>query len=632
MSPRLARAAAAALALAAALSLSSGGAQGATTDPNAYGNGVATSATHVVSVEDPSEATTCPLVSGDGAVEQVSDDRGQTWAAGPCVPARASPVEFDPTADLLVYSSAASVLWLAPSGAVATMVAVPANSRVVAADDGFAYLMGPSGATRMARDGSVAPCAALVSSDGVSDPKLIALAGGVLIGASDGPYAGKLSRDDCSTFTPDPNLASCSPGISRAIGPNAITCDGLTPSAYYDDRYSHLLQLPTLDERALWTWDGHTLETMDTLATEAAPTTWPMATPYEPRQVTGDPVPSGPIASALALLNRTWRTPLGLPPLAWSALAAQVAFDHVREWDLSGVLPDPGAGSETAGAAGFTGVDAATRCTQVDLMFCAESDAPGTANIAVAVSRMLADPSFATSLIVYPRIGLAATASGSVAVLAPEIAGETSIETAPPGSTFDFSLPANGPSSAIRVWPPDGATGVPASWSSPGGLRYDPLEAFGDPPAIGYPIDVVTQGSGSWQLLDAHGTPVPLDEPGQQAPLTTATFASWIAFPVTPLTPGARYSIALDPDFGSPQTLRFTVAGGTPVAAAKRCVVSVRQARAGGMSRVTINHARTSCTGVHLQWRRRAPQHWRAVAKRGIVAPAKRVVYWRAIA
>ncbi|MEO9174172.1 MAG: hypothetical protein ABI317_01575, partial [Gaiellales bacterium] len=105
----------------------------------------------------------------------------------------------------------------------------------------------------------------------------------------------------------------------------------------------------------------------------------------------------------------------------------------------------------------------------------------------------------------------------------------------------------------------------------------------------------------------------------------------WIAFPVTPLTPGARYSIALDPDFGSPQTLHFAVAGGTPVVAAKRCVVSVRQARARGMTRVTISHAKTSCTGAHLQWRRRAPRRWRSVAKRGIVAPAKRVVYWRAI-
>jgi hypothetical protein len=189
----------------------------------------------------------------------------------------------------------------------------------------------------------------------------------------------------------------------------------------------------------------------------------------------------------------------------------------------------------------------------------------------------------------------------------------------------------------VRVWPPDGATDVPASWSNPGTLSFDPIAAAGDPPVVGYPMYVVTNEPGTWQLLDAHGTALELSQYLLQAPSTTADFDDWAAYPVAPLTPGARYTMVLHPWVGPQQVVHFTVAGGAavkaPPARVVRCTVAVHQAAAKAAHvHVTFARRTSGCTGTRLQWRLRAPKPWRTVGKHGIVEPAKRVLYWRAIA
>ena len=82
--------------------------------------------------------------------------------------------------------------------------------------------------------------------------------------------------------------------------------------------------------------------------------------------------------------------------------------------------------------------------------------------------------------------------------------------------------------------------------------------------------------------------------------------------------------------------LRFTVAGGPAVQAAAaravRCRVAVHQVATGARTRLTFARRTSGCRGTQLQWRLRAPRPWRAVGAHGIVEPARRVVYWRAVA
>jgi hypothetical protein len=60
-----------------------------------------------------------------------------------------------------------------------------------------------------------------------------------------------------------------------------------------------------------------------------------------------------------------------------AGIAAQVALDHAREWDLAGVLAPPDSDKETPGAPGFTGENGPTRCHQTALRDCVQYDAPG---------------------------------------------------------------------------------------------------------------------------------------------------------------------------------------------------------------------------------------------------------------
>jgi hypothetical protein len=628
------------LVVAVALALSCGLAHAdASSDATALANGLATSATQVVSV-GPVNVGPCTYAGGSGVVEQLSGDRGATWAAGPCVPDRESVLDLDPTNGLLVYgSSSASIVWLSPTGAVAADVPAPSQTSFVAADDGYAYVLGASGLERVARDGSASPCAAGRYTGG-SGPPLVPLAGGILVGEPESPWAGTLSRDDCATFVPSADLASCGSAV-QALGPYSVTCNTASTNAYLDVRFDHLLRTARVQAfdpstKLDWTFQNDTLELTDELATATAPQSWPAATPYAPRPVAGDPPPSAALDGALAQLNARWRTPVGLPPLSWSGLAAQVAYDHAYEWQLAGVLPAPNAGAETPGAPGFTGADSLTRCRLAGIPTCLEFYEPGVTDPVAALTRVLADPIAIFAILTYPQIGLATTAAGTVVdVTAPSSFPGAPVQSAPPGSTSDFDLPPNLPTSPIRAWPPDGASDVPASWSNPGTLSFDPLAAAGDPAVVGYPMYVVADEPGTWQLLDPSGTALALTQYLMTTPSTTADFDDWAAYPVTPLTPGARYTIVLHPWIGPQQVQRFTVAGGAAVKAPARvvrCTVSVHQAVARAGIRMTFARRTSGCKGTRLQWRPRAPKPWRTIGAHGIVEPAKRVVYWRAIA
>ena len=266
------------LALATALVLWCGLARAdATSDATARANGLATSATHVVSV-GPANLGPCTYAGASGVVAKISDDRGATWAPGPCVPERSDgSMDLDPTDDLLVYgSSSGSIVWLSSGGAVVADVPAPVQTGFVAADDGFAYVLGLTGLQRIARDGSATPCGAGAYT-GASGTPLIALADGILVGDPRGAWAGKVSRDDCTTFVPSADLASCGP-VVQAIGPYGVTCDAVA-SSYFDVRFDHLLRsagMPSpggsnLDE----TFQDDTLEQTDALATAAAPESGP---------------------------------------------------------------------------------------------------------------------------------------------------------------------------------------------------------------------------------------------------------------------------------------------------------------------------------------------------------------------
>ena len=235
----------------------------------------------------------------------------------------------------------------------------------------------------------------------------------------------------------------------------------------------------------------------------------------------GDPPPSAALAAALAQLNARWRTPLGLPSLSWSGLAAQVAYDHAYEWQLAGALPAPNTGAETPGAPGFTGETPDARCRLANLASCLELDEPGVTDPVAALAKALEDPSAIAAILTDSQVGLATTTAGSVV----DVTTGAPVPEAPPasgwpvGSTFDFDLPPNLPASPVRVWPPDGATDVPASWSNPGTLSFDPLAAAGDPPVVGYPMYVVADEPGTWQLLDANGTALALTQYAHDRPV-----------------------------------------------------------------------------------------------------------------
>jgi hypothetical protein len=165
-------------------------------------------------------------------------------------------------------------------------------------------------------------------------------------------------------------------------------------------------------------------------------------------------------------------------------------------------------------------------------------------------------------------------------------------------------------------------------------MPTDPLQAYGGPFPVGPPIVVEGAESATYELLDPHGLPVPLIQNGMSIPTTRVISMEMIAFPTLSLTPGATYTIDVRPVVGPHEDLRFSVAGGTQQTTTpktKACSVSLHQALTAHAVRLTIKAHSGTCAGDRIQWRRRAPLSWRRLPATGLVAPAGRVLYWRAV-
>jgi hypothetical protein len=599
---------------------------------------LATSATHAVSVGDVTPGCADGSANGGSRV-LLSDDRGATWAAGPCDPRIVGGMYLDGTTDLLAYSTGGSVVWLTASGTVAADVPIAeTGAEVVAADRSYAYIGAGNAIIRVAQNGSTYQCG--IPTGGANDRiEITGMADGTIVGTSSLLRGDILvSHDDCGTFTPIVAAAPC--GDVRSIGPEALDCTTPSTNIYLD--VATETQVPTLwaqaatsPDRGQLGVDGSHVETLDYMSTETVPATWPAPLPYHAEPTPGDPFPSSKIAAAIGAIDRTMRAPVGLPPITWSALAALAAANHAIEWQLAGVLPAPMQDSETPGAPGFTGADSRDRCSTVGVGLCTEYPGPGMPDPTAVITALLGDPYFELSMLATTQLGIGTSSAGSVVVEPLGTQGLVLPDLTRPGFQLDLSLPVNTPSSLLRVWPANGTTNVASTWTRPALQLNDPQKLYDGPGPVGPPILAVGAEQATYELLDPRGVPVDLLQEGFTLATTSVTAAGdLIAYPTSALTPGATYTIDVRPLVGPHEDLHFTVAGGTRQTTSPKttaCTVSLRQARTASAVRLTITAHSGTCAGVRIQWRRRALRPWRRLPAAGLVAPAGRVLYWRAV-
>jgi hypothetical protein len=210
-----------------------------------------------------------------------------------------------------------------------------------------------------------------------------------------------------------------------------------------------------------------------------------------------DVPPSGDAAQAIQWVDARYREPLALPDLTWDNRTAHAAAAHVNYWLLNNDFGH----EEEPGKPGFTGVEPWNRCQAAGAALCGEV-AFGLQHLPDAVAGWLDTPYHGVPFLDSQTFGCAENKAGSVC--------DMSAESSPfGGQTPNEAAPVNTSTATVRMWPYEGATDVPVSWT--GGETPDPLENYaGDRKNVGSMLFIGSLHSVTASLHDANGGMVPL--------------------------------------------------------------------------------------------------------------------------
>jgi hypothetical protein len=612
---------------------------------------LATSATHVVGL-DASDPGCTTDAGDDGGNVELSDDRGQTWGApGACVAWdwTSSPSLDAATGHVVFLDTVDDVVTVVDSsGSVVMTASVGDDATSIAADGSVVYVLGTTTVTRIGSGGATATCS--TPSGAVTSSSAIYTTRGALVlddrSATDGQVWA--STDGCSTFRDITPPSGCS--SPRIGGPTTlfVTCPdlpavrelNLAGSAGWSAGATPLGQnvpnrVPFETPAYGLATDGHTLHQLDTLSTADAPATWP--TPAPPGTHPPVTAPDPRAADAFSLVNASYRRPLGLGDLSWDPAAGQAAQAHADYLAANGATGP----AENDGAPGFTGEQPTDRCAVAGSTAdeCDELDSQ-LSTLAGATAQFLGTPTGLLALLGASPVGMGVSSAGSVAVAAVTDPTDQLQSSGPPPSEpiVDLSAAADTRSSAVQLWPPDGATGIPTSWT---GTAGDPFIAndTGDRSAFGPALYVGGLLAGTVSLTGPHGK-LPLLASGASQPATTVHYdaSTPIALlPVGALSAGATYELDLvRDDTGATMSARFTPGssisgssgGGGSSGSTSLCHVRlVHYVRAG--HRFVRWQATKPCQGKVLVQRLSVHGHWLRIHPPLRLHPAMHV-RWRA--
>jgi hypothetical protein len=176
-----------------------------------------------------------------------------------------------------------------------------------------------------------------------------------------------------------------------------------------------------------------------------------------------DAVPAGGDGQALAFLDAYFREPVSMPDLVWSSLLQTSAQHHAAYWAANHAYTVHG---ETPGTPGFTGVDPESRCEAVGAPPCGEV-AFSELDVVDAMQGWMQTPYHGGVVLASSELGCGSAAPyGSVC----DVSGSPTLVTS------NSSAAANAPDSPVRIWPYDGAIGIPVQWT--GGETPDPLASY----------------------------------------------------------------------------------------------------------------------------------------------------------
>jgi len=331
--------------------------------------------------------------------------------------------------------------------------------------------------------------------------------------------------------------------------------------------------------------------------------------------------PTGDPSKVVDLINSRYRDPLHLPRTGWNSLIAKAAQNHANYWLRNGFGDDPdnvlSAHHETPGKPGFTGKTPADRCDAVGFirlnLGCSEVAAGGS-RLADAATSWLSTPYHGAPLFTSKLIGCASSKGGSGCTLFPYDMVEEFWRSL---DLSNLAAPANAADSPIRVWPFDGASGVPTTWS--GGEAPDPLANYrGDRGSVGTVFFAISGyglgGSGETAkvvLRDALGKTIRLLEPDQRASVSALYISELSAFfAAKTLNPQSEYSLTISSSDGRTRIVHFrTAADGSSNSTRSSkprisgLALSYRVTTPRKAGRVVVSFRLSAKAGSRLYWR-----------------------------
>ena len=265
--------------------------------------------------------------------------------------------------------------------------------------------------------------------------------------------------------------------------------------------------------------------------------------------------PSDAASQAVGILNSRYREPLGLADVTWDSAVADAAQNHANYWADG----NPFGHEETPGAPGFTGQMPWDRCQAVGAPPCGEVAFPEL-GVVDSMNGWMNTPYHGGGLISSGVIGCGTSTGGTDC----DLVGQTS-----PNVTGTTS-PANAADSPVRIWPFDGATGVPVSWW--GSETPSPLANYsGDSNNTGPTLFFfIASSSAQIAMTGPAGQHIKLIAPGATTssdPLTVTPPSSgaWYeALPAETLSGTTRYTLLVTTADGLTRSVTFSTTAVSP--------------------------------------------------------------------